>query len=379
MVLPSGAEADILCDVENEPIIVSANLLIGADGSARTIANFMESLDESANVKNPILKIFRKRKRFKVTRYVDDNQRVYKTIPIQLPPGWRYDLNYSARTNGSNLNLDALPSNRFGSYCAVLLFKAGDPLAVANCDPGALRKKLDECMPQFSNLIDENTLQMVAKKGPSYLPSFRYAGPRLHQGRAVIIGDCAHTVKPYFGLGANTALEDVSALSDAFDESSSLIEALQLFSKKRAGESKAIVQMSRELDRPGKLGLLTFVLPLVVDSIFHRLAPKLFAPSTLSMFSLEGCDFRTIRARKRLDRAMQLTVICTLLASISRSTTLLIQLLVKAARHGNPVFANSLVPVVSAASLFTLLRRKASRGGRIQKAGEALRQETSEK
>lgn len=360
--LPSGEEADMLCDVENEPITITANLLIGADGSARTIANFMELSDQSATVQNPLLNIFLKRQRFKVTRYVDDNQRVYKTIPIQLPSGWRYDLNYSARTSGGNLNLDALPSNRFGSYCAVLLFKAGDPLAVANCDPGNLRNKLDEYMPQFSNLIDDETLQIVAKKAPSYLPSFRYVGPRLHQGRAVILGDCAHTVKPYFGLGANTALQDVSVLSDAFDESSPsrVMEALALFSKKRAGESKAIVQMSRELDRPGKLGLLTFVFPLILDSLFHRLAPKLFAPSTLSMFSLEGYDFRKIRARKRLDRAMQLTLISTTLALVSRGAALLFKILGKALLHETSVLTKTLVGALSAAFGFSLVRRKAS-------------------
>jgi len=361
-VLSTGDEADMLCDLENEPTTITANLLIGADGSARTIANFMELSDSSATVQNPLLNVFLKRKRFKVTRYVDDNQRVYKTIPIQLPSGWRYDLNYSARTSGGNLNLDALPSNRFGSYCAVLLFKAGDPLAVADCDPADLRQKLDEYMPQFSNLIDDETLQIVAKKGPSYLPSFRYVGPRLHQGRTVILGDCAHTVKPYFGLGANTALQDVSVLSDAFDESppSNVMEALALFSKKRAGESKAIVQMSRELDRPGKLGLLTFVFPLILDSIFHRLAPKLFAPSTLSMFSLEGYDFRNIRARKRLDRAMQVTLISTTLALVSRGAVLLFKILVKALLHGNSVVAKTLGGALSTTVVFSLVRRKAS-------------------
>jgi kynurenine 3-monooxygenase len=362
LVLSTGDEADMLCDLENEPTTITANLLIGADGSARTIANFMELSDSSATVQNPLLNVFLKRKRFKVTRYVDDNQRVYKTIPIQLPSGWRYDLNYSARTSGGNLNLDALPSNRFGSYCAVLLFKAGDPLAVADCDPADLRQKLDEYMPQFSNLIDDETLQIVAKKGPSYLPSFRYVGPRLHQGRTVILGDCAHTVKPYFGLGANTALQDVSVLSDAFDESppSNVMEALALFSKKRAGESKAIVQMSRELDRPGKLGLLTFVFPLILDSIFHRLAPKLFAPSTLSMFSLEGYDFRKIRARKRLDRAMQVTLISTTLALVSRGAVLLFKILVKALLHGNSVVAKTLGGALSTTVVFSLVRRKAS-------------------
>ena len=63
-------------------------------------------------------------------------------------------------------------------------------------------------------------LKAVAKKGPSRLPVFRYAGPKLHQGdTTVLLGDAVHTVKPYFGLGANSALEDVISLSTALDGS----------------------------------------------------------------------------------------------------------------------------------------------------------------
>ena len=205
-----GGQTGVLCDVEDS-YLLSTGFLIAADGSARTVAKLMEHSDQEARKKmNPIQRLFAG-KPFKVTRYVDDNQRVYKTIPMKLPSSWRPDLNYSTRTKRSLMNLDALPANSEGSYCAVLLLTKGDELAVADCEPAALRSKMDELMPQFSQLIDDDTMEAVAQKGPSYLPSFRYAGPRLHQGyRTVILGDCAHTVKPYFGLGANSALEDVS-------------------------------------------------------------------------------------------------------------------------------------------------------------------------
>ena len=42
-------------------------------------------------------------------RYEDTNARVYKIMPLNLPEGWRKDLNYSARTS-SGINLDALPT-----------------------------------------------------------------------------------------------------------------------------------------------------------------------------------------------------------------------------------------------------------------------------
>jgi 2-polyprenyl-6-methoxyphenol hydroxylase-like FAD-dependent oxidoreductase len=207
----SGTTIDdsAVCDVTNLARL-STNFLIAADGTARTIANRMEEDDkQKRQAMNPIQRLFAGQP-FSVKRYIDDNQRIYKTIPFKLPQGWRPDLNYSARSKTSRIVFDALPANRNGSFCGVLLLKKDDPLAQANSDPKELRQVFQDFLPQFSELLDDETIATVATKPPSFLPSFRYAGPRLHQGdRTLILGDCAHTVKPYFGLGANSALEDV--------------------------------------------------------------------------------------------------------------------------------------------------------------------------
>jgi len=299
---------DEICDIENA-ITVSTNLLIAADGTSRTIANKMEEDDKRIeDSKNAIQRLFSS-KPFEVKRYVDDNQRIYKTIPFQCPPDWRYDLNYSARTKDGRVNFDALPADRNGNYCGVLLLKKGDELAKADSDPKKLRELLDDVLPQFSALVDNDVLLSIAKKPPSFLPAFRYAGPRLYQDDAtLILGDCAHTVKPYFGLGANSALEDVAILSDVLDSTSSTKEAVHEFSRQRAKESEVLVKISRELDRPGKLGFVSFVLPLILDSIFNKMAPKVFAPNTISMLQREGIGFTDVRRRKRMDRALQ--IIC---------------------------------------------------------------------
>ena len=75
--------------------------------------------------------------------------------------------------------------------------KPDDELAAANCDPKVLWEYFDAEFPQFSKLLDDGVMADVATKGASALPSFRYAGPRLHEGgRTVILGDAVHTVKP---------------------------------------------------------------------------------------------------------------------------------------------------------------------------------------
>jgi kynurenine 3-monooxygenase len=188
-------EASMECSLD--PVErVSTTLLIAADGTSRTVANAMEELDrKKRNSMLPLRRIFAG-KGFSVTRYLDDNQRVYKTIPMKLPADWRPDLNYSARSKDGGMNIDALPADREGNYCGVLLLRKDDVMAKPDTDPNTLREFLNEKLPQFSAIVDDNVVAQVAKKSPSFLPAFRFVSPRLNQGdTTIVLGDCAHTVK----------------------------------------------------------------------------------------------------------------------------------------------------------------------------------------
>ena len=296
-------------------------------------------------------------------RYVDDNVRVYKTVPMTLPAGaapvaasaaaaaedvakrqrssedaesceregsaarvgreWRCDVNYSARTKDGRINYDALPASDSGEFCGVLLLREADPLAAPDTDPGELRRVLDESLPQFSALIDDSTVAAVAAKPPSRLPSFRSVGPLLHRGRStVLLGDAVHTVKPYFGLGANSALEDVIALQRCLDDSpcDAPGPALGAFSAQRGPEAAALVRLSRGLDRPGLLGFVSFVLPIILDGIFHKFLPRIFSTNTIAMLQRDGITFTGVARKKRFDRALQVLIIATVLSAIGRVT-----------------------------------------------------------
>ena len=183
-------EENLSCDVDSA-IRISAGLVIAADGTARTVANDIEELDQKERqMMNPIQRILAG-KAFRVKRYEDDNQRIYKTIPIKLPAGWRPDLNYSARSAGGRVNIDALPANSNGEYCGVLLLRKDDELAQPDGDAKKLRSELDALLPMFSEILDDDVVAQVAKKPPSFLPAFRFVGPRLHQGdHTIILGDC---------------------------------------------------------------------------------------------------------------------------------------------------------------------------------------------
>jgi len=351
----SNDEDDTTCDVD-DAFFLTANMVVAADGTSRTVANEMERNDkERWEGLNVVQRLFAE-KPFSIKRYEDDNRRVYKTIPMKIPSDWRPDLNYSARTKDGRINYDALPADRNGNYCGVLLVKEDDELANPNSDPVKLRALLDDSLPQFSTLLDDETVEDIAKKPVSYLPSFRYAGPRLNQGdRTLILGDCAHTVKPYFGLGANSALDDVVVLDKCLDESNKSIPgAVHLFSKKRAYDSKKLVQISRDLDRPGKIGFITFILPIILDGIFHGMLPKIFAPNTISMLQKEELTFRYVGRRKRMDRLGQVAILSVGLSGVACGAKALVRRVAKLTGRNSATVLGAL----SGMAIFTSLLKK---------------------
>jgi len=128
------------------------------------------------------------------------------------------------------------------------------------------------------------------------------------------VGDSAHTVKPFFGLGVNSAFEDVAALSRALNRSDGLLApALEEYSLSRAKEARALVQLSRVFDG----SLLRFVLPLIVDSLCHRLLPSVFTPPTISLMQNEQYTYSMVQRRKAWERVLQGGIFAGLLSGFA--------------------------------------------------------------
>ena len=90
--------------------------------------------------------------------------------------------------------------------------------------------------------------------------------------------------------------------------------ALQEFSKQHAPDAKALVQTSHTADQ----GFLFFVLPIILDSIFHKAAPWLFGPSTLRMMQLSHIRYSDVQRKKRIDRVLQVAIISAVAALMAR-------------------------------------------------------------
>jgi len=131
-------------------------------------------------------------------------------------------------------------------------------------------------------------------------------------------------VKPFFGLGLNSGFEDVAVLDACLEEAEGdPAKALPLYSQRRAPEARCLVECQRRFDQPTDLRFaLAFVLPLVLDSIFHKMLPSVFAPGLLGLFQDGALSFRQARRRKRLDRLGQVAVLGTALAAAGATAAL---------------------------------------------------------
>jgi kynurenine 3-monooxygenase len=123
--------------------------------------------------------------------------------------------------------------------------------------------------------------------------------------------------------------EDVEELFEYLQRHETKAIAIQEFSKHRAVESKTLVTISRDLDRPGILGFVVFVLPIILDGIFSKLAPKLFAPNIITMLQKDKLTFQQVARRKRLDRFLQVSIIGSALLSATFAAKFAIRMALK--------------------------------------------------
>lgn len=294
------------------------DFVVGVDGAASSIREAIIRTQEQEKVQTDVLNY---------ERFTPSNTRVYRTLLLNLPEGWRYDVNYAARGDDSReILFDALPLDE-RTLLGAVLSRPGHP-KMQNLDKTSARALIRELFPQFDEMASDESIEEFASKGESRLPEFSFCDGALHHlNSTVLLGDAIHTVKPYFGLGVNSAFEDVITLAEIMDKNdpstteNGLQRALSSFSKDRGPNARALVELSRSFDRDTRnpLNLLSFVLPLVLDSTFHRFLPGLFERTTLGLLQDERYSFKDVVERKRRDRILQVLAMVSVLSVVANS------------------------------------------------------------
>ena len=198
-----------------------------------------------------------------------------------------------------------------GKGVGVALFKPGN-IAIEECDTAdKVKSMVKDNFPQFQDVIPEKAFAEFANQRVQRLPIFQYAANSLVGPQTALVGDSIHTVKPYFGLGVNSAFEDIGVLRDSLQtlqtSLGTLDSSLERYSESHKHNAKAMVQMSRTFDQ----GFLKFVLPLILDTFFHKLLPQVFSTNCIRILQQHDLPFAQAGAIKRRDRALQIAIIST--------------------------------------------------------------------
>jgi kynurenine 3-monooxygenase len=105
--------------------------------------------------------------------------------------------------------------------------------------------------------------------------------PWNHGGRALLIGDAAHAVVPFYGQGANAALEDVSILLDALEATDDdWAAAFASFAEQRKPDADALAELALDnfVEMRDKVASRRFRLVTRLRQYAERLFPRRYVP-----------------------------------------------------------------------------------------------------
>ncbi|MDP2340108.1 MAG: NAD(P)/FAD-dependent oxidoreductase [Deltaproteobacteria bacterium] len=206
----------------------------------------------------------------------------YKELAIPAGPGGSFLLEKQALHiwPRSAFMLIALP-NLDGSFTCTLFFAHdGDQASFAALTASSsARAFFEQHFPDALALMPDFDDQWAANPVSS-LATIR-CWP-WHHGKALLIGDAAHAICPFFGQGLNAGFEDCRILLEILDEvAGDWSRALPLFQHARKDNADAIATLALEnfVEMRDKVGQPAFLLRKKIEAALAKAAPDLVTPS----------------------------------------------------------------------------------------------------
>ncbi|MFW5967522.1 MAG: FAD-dependent oxidoreductase [Persicimonas sp.] len=218
------------------------------------------------------------------------------TIPPADDGGHRLETNALHIWPRHDFMLIALP-NQDGSFTVTLFLPfEGEKSFEALDDEAAVEAFFEEqfpdALPHMPTLVedffDNPTGSLVTIRCEPY-----------HRGRAVIIGDAAHAVVPFYGQGMNAAFEDCFILDRLYEEhDGDFGEILPRFSESRKPNADAIADLAlyNYEEMRSKVADPDFLLRKTVEQKLHEQMPERWIP-LYSMVTFTNIPYAEARAR----------------------------------------------------------------------------------
>lgn len=277
---------------------VPSDVVIGCDGSASALRSEML-----------------KRSRFNFSQeYLDYG---YKELTIPAGPGSRHAVETHALHiwPRGNYMLIALP-NVDGTFACILFlpFEGRDSFEQLSTPSSVVtffREKFPDTIPLMPNVAENffanPTGSMVTIK----------CVPWHVEGRALLLGDAAHAIVPFFGQGINCGFEDCSVLLDLLDQyGPAWEEVFGKFESARKVNTDAIADLAVEnfVEMRDRVADPKFLFRKKVEFALESKYPGLFVPK-YAMVTFQRIPYATALQRGRVQDRM-LTELCDGIASL---------------------------------------------------------------
>ena len=190
-----GPELEVAAEDGAEPERVRADFVVGADGISSTVRHFVQR-GERADLHR---------------EFLDWGWR-----ELRIPPGpggaFRMEVNaFHLWPRGGSM-LFAHP-NRDGSFTCSFVLPLEGPVSFATLAAAdAVEAFFARTYPDLPELIPDLAEQFLAN--PTVLLGSVRTSRWFHRDRAVLLGDAAHAVVPFYAQGMNAAFEDCAVLDD---------------------------------------------------------------------------------------------------------------------------------------------------------------------
>jgi len=266
---------------------VNAGVVIGCDGSASAIRSAMLKLN-----------------RFNFSQqYLDYG---YKELTIPADPGGKHVLETNALHiwPRGNFMLIALP-NIDGTFACILFlpFEGNDSFAQLNTPAAVVeffQARFPDAVPLMpglpGNFFANPTGSMVTVK----------CSPWHVEGRALLLGDAAHAIVPFFGQGINCGFEDCTILLELMDRHGADWERVfREFEEARKVNTDAIADLAVEnfVEMRDRVADPHFLFRKRVELALETRYPRLFVPK-YAMVTFHRIPYATALKRGRMQEAM---------------------------------------------------------------------------
>lgn len=282
-------KAEVL-DVESgRTETIDTETVIGADGAFSGVRSSMQ-----------------KRDRFDYSQ--DYLEHGYKELTIPAAPGatHRIDRNALHIWPRGTFMMIALP-NQDGSFTCTLFWPYKGPHSFETMPSGDaalefFRREFPDAVPLIPNLKDDWEHNPAAS-----LVTVRCA-PWNVAGRAVLLGDAAHAVVPFYGQGMNASFEDCRSLARHIDASpDDLRSAYERYAHERKPNTDALAQLALDnfIEMRDKAGSPAFRRKKMVEHALEALFPRWYT-SLYFMVTFSHTPYAEAKARaERQDRAVR--------------------------------------------------------------------------